>query len=67
MLLKYGKLKSFHLPKENQIDASRGFAFCEFVDEEGLNKAMNFLNGMKIGTRTISIRRSGSILGNTVQ
>lgn len=33
LLQRYGQLKSFHLVKDNKIDASRGFAFCEYLED----------------------------------
>ncbi|CDW84689.1 splicing factor u2af large [Stylonychia lemnae] len=59
LLLRYGKLKSFHLVKDTKIDASRGFAFCEYLDDNGVQNALKFLNGMKIGSRNINVRRTG--------
>jgi len=59
LLLRYGKLKSFHLVKDPQGVQSRGFAFCEFADEKGVQNALKFLNGMKVGTRSINVRRTG--------
>ena len=57
--MRYGKLKSFYLVKEKQGDASKGFCFCEYANEEGVNNAVKFLHGMKIGTRMINVRRTG--------
>jgi splicing factor U2AF 65 kDa subunit len=52
LLLNYGRLKSFHLVKDNKdLMTSRGFAFCEFTDERGVSNAIKFLNGLKICNR----------------
>jgi RNA recognition motif-containing protein len=45
--------------KDTKGDTSKGFAFCEYVDESGVNNAMKFLNGLKIGNRMINVRKSG--------
>eukprot|EP00347_Sterkiella_histriomuscorum_P022214 403331270 len=60
LLLRYGQLKSFHLVKHTNIDQSRGFAFCEYTDEKGVQNAIQFLNGLKIGSRSINVRRTGA-------
>ena len=52
--------------KDAKDDSSRGFAFCEFADEEGLNNALKNLHGLKIGNRVINIRRTGDYMGNMV-
>lgn len=44
--------------KDNKGDISRGFAFCEFVDDRGVQNALKFLNGMKIGNRNINVRKT---------
>jgi len=59
LLLRYGTLKSFHLVKDAKEESSKGFAFCEFLDDRGVKNALNCLNGMKIGNRTINVRKSG--------
>ena len=59
LLLNYGRLKSFHLVKDNKdLMTSRGFAFCEFTDERGVQNSIKFLNGMKIFGRLINVRRT---------
>ena len=59
LLLNYGRLKSFHLVKENKdLTTSRGFGFCEYTDERGVQNAIKFLNGLKIQGRSINVRRT---------
>jgi RNA recognition motif-containing protein len=48
------------LVKDTKGDQSKGFAFCEYTDERGVNNALKFLNGMKIGTRIINVRKTGT-------
>ncbi|TNV73086.1 hypothetical protein FGO68_gene4342 [Halteria grandinella] len=59
LLLNYGRLKSFHLVKDNKdLTTSRGFAFCEYTDERGVSHAIKYLNGLKIYGRSINVRRT---------
>jgi splicing factor U2AF subunit len=58
LLQRYGRLKSFHLVKETGETNSRGFGFCEYVDDACAENALSELNGMKIGTRIINLRRT---------
>ena len=37
---------------------SRGFGFCEYVDDACTEQALSMLNGMKIGSRIINLRRT---------
>jgi hypothetical protein len=37
---------------------SRGFGFCEYVDDACAENALSLLNGMKIGARIINLRRT---------
>ncbi len=37
---------------------SRGFGFCEYVDDACAENALSMLNGMKIGSRIINLRRT---------
>lgn len=39
---------------------SKGYCFCEYADDRGVQNAMKFLNGMKLGTGYISVRRNQS-------
>mmetsp|Transcript_28388 Transcript_28388/g.21191 ORF Transcript_28388/g.21191 Transcript_28388/m.21191 type:complete len:98 (+) Transcript_28388:179-472(+) len=57
MLLRYGPLKSFHLVMDAKEIQSKGFAFCEFADEKGVQNALSYLNGMQIGQRTITVKK----------
>lgn len=35
ILMRYGRLKAFHMPKDN--GKSKGFAFCEYIDANSTN------------------------------
>ena len=63
-----GKLRSFHLVRDNKDQSSKGYAFCEFATLEGVQMAMQTVNGMQVldqtpgmlgGTKTLNVRRTG--------
>lgn len=58
LLQRHGRLRSFHLVKETGELNSRGFGFCEYVDDACAEDALSILNGMKIGQRIINLRRT---------
>ena len=58
LLQRHGRLRSFHLVKETGELNSRGFGFCEYVDDACAENALSILNGMKIGSRIINLRRT---------
>jgi len=60
LLNRYGKLKSFHLVKERNDKNSKGYAFCEFVNEACTNACIEGLNDTTLGHRTLNVKRSGS-------
>lgn len=60
LLNRYGKLKSFHLVKERNDKNSKGYAFCEFVNEACTNACIKGLNDTTLGHRTLNVKRSGS-------
>lgn len=58
LLQRYGRLKSFHLVKETGEQNSKGYGFCEYADDACAESALSLLNGMKIGSRNINLRRT---------
>ena len=58
LLQRYGRLKSFHLVKETGEHNSKGYGFCEYADDACAESALSLLNGMKIGSRNINLRRT---------
>ena len=58
LLQRYGRLKSFHLVKETGEQNSKGYGFCEYADDACAENALSLLNGMKIGSRNINLRRT---------
>lgn len=60
MLNRFGKLKSFHLVKERNERNSKGYAFCEFINDHSTNACIRGLNNISLGHRTLNVKRSGS-------
>jgi splicing factor U2AF 65 kDa subunit len=60
ILSKYGLLKSFHLVKDQGEILSRGYAFCEYQDQESTNEAMKLLNGHLIEGKPLILKLAGS-------
>lgn len=60
ILLRYGQLRSFHLVKDKNERNSKGYAFCEYADNDATDNAIKYLNGFKIQHRTLNVKRSGT-------
>jgi len=54
--------------RDNKDQSSKGYAFCEFATLEGVQMAMQTVNGMQVldqtpgmlgGTKTLNVRRTG--------
>lgn len=56
LLMAFGPLKSFHLPKEPSSNLSKGYAFCEYVDPATTNIACEGLNNLPIGDKVLTVR-----------
>jgi len=54
----HGPLKAFHLVKENGSMTNKGFCFWEYIDPTVTVDAVEALNGIRIGPRTLTVRRS---------
>ncbi|GLE10455.1 hypothetical protein PINS_up022577 [Pythium insidiosum] len=61
LLQAFGPLKSFHLVKDLATNMSKGYGFCEFLDPNVTDAACAGLNDMKIGDRTLTVRRAMSL------
>lgn len=57
LLTTYGPLKSFHLVKDMQTAVSKGFCFYEYIDPSVTQEAIDGLNGIQIGDRTLTVRK----------
>lgn len=68
-----GKLKSFHLVRDNKDQQSKGYAFCEMATLEGVQLALQNLNGMQIidsgvgGSKTLNVRRTGQFANQSIE
>ncbi|KAF1322425.1 Splicing factor u2af large, partial [Globisporangium splendens] len=60
LLQAFGPLKSFHLVKELNSNLSKGYGFCEYVDINVTDSACLGLNDMKLGDKTLTVRRAMS-------
>ena len=58
LLKSFGELRSFNLVKEGGSGASKGFAFCEYVDPAITEVACTGLNGMELGDRFLVVQRA---------
>ena len=51
-----GSLKSFHLVKDSVTGQSKGYAFCEYMDNDAAQKACDSLNGLQLGDKFLTVR-----------
>lgn len=60
LLQAFGPLRSFHLVKELNTNMSKGYGFCEYMDQSVTDAACIGLNDMKLGDKTLTVRRAMS-------
>lgn len=59
LLQAFGPLKALHLVKDPEhMSNSKGFGFCEWRNPGVTEVAVTTLNGMRFGTRTLTVRRA---------
>ena len=58
LLLSFGQLKAFNLVKDSSTGLSKGYAFCEYVDPEVTDHAIQGLNGMQLGDKKLVVQRA---------
>jgi splicing factor U2AF subunit len=58
LLQTFGPLKAFNLVKDIGTGLSKGFAFCEYLDEPVTDRACTGLNGMKLGDKQLLVQRA---------
>lgn len=57
LLAAFGPLKSFHQVREGGIGSlSKGYGFCEYLTKEASDNAVNGLNGLQLGDKTLTVR-----------
>eukprot|EP00003_Mantamonas_plastica_P001206 TRINITY_DN10866_c0_g1_i1.p1 TRINITY_DN10866_c0_g1~~TRINITY_DN10866_c0_g1_i1.p1 ORF type:complete len:432 (-),score=165.17 TRINITY_DN10866_c0_g1_i1:136-1431(-) len=59
LLKPFGELRAFNLVRDPQ-GQSRGYAFCEFVDPSATDMAIQGLDNLPIGDRTITVKRANN-------
>ncbi|KAH7479216.1 hypothetical protein PRIC1_009232 [Phytophthora ramorum] len=60
LLQAFGPLRSFHLVKEVSSNLSKGYGFCEYMDINVTDAACIGLNDMRLGDKTLTVRRAMS-------
>jgi splicing factor U2AF subunit len=58
LLMTFGPLKAFNLVKDTATGLSKGFAFCEYLDDSVTDRACAGLNGMKLGDKQLLVQRA---------
>lgn len=54
----FGVIKSFDLVKDRETGQSKGYGFCVYDDPRVTDIACQGLNGMRMGDRTLTVRRA---------
>jgi splicing factor U2AF subunit len=67
LLQTFGPLKAFNLVKDIGTGLSKGFAFCEYLDEKVTDRACAGLNGMKLGDKQLLVQRASIGAKNPLQ
>ncbi|CAN6857199.1 unnamed protein product [Brassica oleracea] len=58
LLESFGPLRGFNLVKDRETGNSMGYAFCVFQDPSVSDMACAALNGIKMGDKTLTVRRA---------
>ncbi len=58
LLLQFGQLKAFNLVKDSNTGLSKGYAFCDFVNGDVTDKAIQVLNGLEMGGKKLVVQRA---------
>ncbi|EFN54776.1 hypothetical protein CHLNCDRAFT_58050 [Chlorella variabilis] len=58
LLASFGAIKSFDLVKDKETGQSKGYGFCVYEDPRVTDVACQGLNGMRMGDRTLTVRRA---------
>ena len=67
LLITVGPLKHFNLIGDQVNGLSKGYAFCERIDNETTDKACAALNGIQLGEKTLVVQRSNSAMRAAAQ
>lgn len=58
LLEPFGALRGFDLVKDRETGNSKGYAFCVYQDSSVTDISCAFLNGLKLGDKTLTVRRA---------
>lgn len=58
ILASFGQLKAFNLIRDPSTLASKGYAFCEYLDSNVTDQAILGLNGFEIGDKKLTVQRA---------
>lgn len=61
----FGAIKTFTLVKDKDTGTSKGYGFCEYEDPSVTDIACAGMHGMKMGDRTLTVRRANSSMQQT--
>ncbi|CAF4490317.1 unnamed protein product [Rotaria socialis] len=56
LLMSFGPLKAFNLVKDAATGLSKGYAFCEYVEANVTEAAIQGLNGMQLGDKKLIVQ-----------
>ncbi|CAM6043197.1 unnamed protein product [Sphagnum compactum] len=60
LLASFGPLRGFDLVKDRDTGNSKGYGFCIYQDPSVMDIACAALNGLKMGDRTLTVRRASA-------
>jgi len=58
LLMSFGQLRAFNLVKDSSTGLSKGYAFCEYVEVNLTDQAIQGLNGMQLGDKKLVVQRA---------
>jgi RNA recognition motif-containing protein len=58
MFAAHGSVRSAEVISDRETGRSRGFGFVEMEDEQGMNSAIQALNGQNIGGRPLTVNEA---------
>lgn len=58
LLTTFGQLRAFNLIRDPSTLASKGYAFCEFLDSTFTDRAIQGLNGFELGDKKLIVQRA---------
>ncbi|KAF3451501.1 hypothetical protein FNV43_RR07596 [Rhamnella rubrinervis] len=65
LLQSFGPLRGFDLVKDKDTGNSKGYGFCVYQDPAVTDVACGALNGLKMGDKTLTVRRASASTGQS--